>query len=137
MESPASLARKVKMNQGKCKYTSFVSVVCPDNSAQDLTDAEDFIYEWLGEYIDFMKDYTSEHDDDPNSLLTLTFWTDRTKRDLLEEASSADFLLLGIAYVVMILFAAGTAFRRDFFLFSDPPSSLSLSRFERKCDVYV
>jgi len=109
IDSPYSLARKFKILKGECLYTSTYGVACPDPDEDEIQEAEDFRDEWLNDYIDFMQDYIESIKNDDTRLFDVVFWTPRTPTDLLRDASQADFGLLALAYIVMIVFAAFTA----------------------------
>eukprot|EP01084_Bolivina_argentea_P056469 103365_1 len=116
-DSPLSIATKVKIAAGKCKYTPTYGLTCPEITDEEKKFAEEWIDEWLLDFIDFMKDYAEELKNDDGKLFNLVFWTPRTTVDLLREASSADFGLLAIAYIAMIIFASLTAINfNDWFL---------------------
>lgn len=109
IDSAVSFARKVKIATGQCLYTSTYAISCPDVTDEEVEAAEEFMSEWLADYIDFMKAYAEDLANDDSKLFKLVFWTPRTSSDLLREASSADLALLAAAYIIMIIFASLTA----------------------------
>ncbi len=116
VDSYSNIARRIKIATGQCTYTDFYSIECPVNTKQELDDAEEFVWEWFLDFIDWMEAKNDANENDDTKQLTYVWWTPRTSSDLLTEASSADFTLLGIAYITMIIFASLTAVKRDFFL---------------------
>lgn len=75
MDSPASVARKMKIVQEECVYTSTYGISCPEITDEELEKGQEFVNEWLEEYIDFMKDYTEELKNDDDKLFNVVFWT--------------------------------------------------------------
>ena len=124
VDSPFGIARKIKIAKGECEYTSFYSIDCDSPTTKEKEEAEEFLNEWLSDYIDYMTDLAEEYSKDDTKFFEISFWTPRTAGDLLADASAADFALLGVAYIAMIVFAALVAFR---------PRDLFLSRSEASC----
>ena len=74
-DSPYSIARKVKIAKGECKYTATFGLSCPEITSDELEEAELFLDEYLLDFIDFMKDYAKELNDDNSKLFNIVFWT--------------------------------------------------------------
>merc|ERR1712228_988305 len=53
-DSATNIARKMKIATGKCLYTSTYGIACPDITDEEVEEAQQFIDEWLLDYIDFM-----------------------------------------------------------------------------------
>eukprot|EP01084_Bolivina_argentea_P056470 103369_1 len=121
MDSVYGLAKKIKIGTRKCKYTVTLSFECPEITDEDMDEAKELYFEWLGLVIDWGLNEITEWENDKNKQLKITMWNDRSGPDLLAEASSADFVLIFISYFAMIIFAALTAFR---------PNNLFLSKSE-------
>ena len=65
----------MKIARGECLYTSTYGISCPDITDDELEEGEEFLMEWLNDYIDFMAEYTDELSKDDDRLLNLVYWT--------------------------------------------------------------
>ena len=74
-DSAYNIARKIKIATGKCLYTSTYGISCPEITDDEIEDAQEFIDEWLLDYIDFMKDYAQKLEDDDSKFFKLQFFT--------------------------------------------------------------
>ena len=75
MDSAQNIAKKIKIATGECLYTATYGLACPEITDEELADAEEFVDEWLLDYIDYMKEYTNDLNSDSSKLFNLVFWT--------------------------------------------------------------
>jgi len=106
LDSATSIARKLKIAKGECTYTATYGVSCDTITQAEMDEAQEILDEWQLDWIDFMKEYAAILQADDSKLFNIVFWTSRTPGDILADASSASFGLIGAAYAVMIIFAA-------------------------------